>query len=220
MWLCPASQAQDIPKEKILYYDSVVSTIDTTLFGSSITVKVDNDTLRLAFQQALSYYPELWGKKITLQYGKAKTSMTSRPKIFSLIFCKRSNRSYKITISNKEGYKPAQLVNQAPFNALVGVLGHELAHVLDYSDRSACKVIRMGAGYLGKNYRRRMEHFTDSLAMSKGLQWQVYHYSHFVVNEADIDNDYRRYKLDIYLSPEEVRKLAVQLDSLQLINQP
>lgn len=208
---------QDIPADKILVYSNVVNAVDTTFFGSSILIKTNNDTLRLAFQKALSYYPELWGKKIRLKYGKAKTTMTSRPRMLS-VFRKKDKRSYKITIGNKDGYKPAQLVNTAPFNALVGVLGHELAHVEDYSNRSGWAVTWMGIKYVfSKKYRRRMEYYTDSLAMSKGLQWQVYHYSHYVVNTADVDEDYRQYKLDIYMSPEQVRELAVRLDSLQNI---
>ena len=206
---------QDIPDEKILTYENVKGAVDTAVFSSSILIKINNDTLKLAFQKALSHYPELHDKKIRLKYGKAKTTMTSRPRILS-VFRKRHKRSYKITIGSKEGYKPAQLVNTAPFNALVGVLGHELAHVLDYSDKSGWKVTWMGVKYVfSKKYRRRMEHYTDSLAMSTGLHWQVYHYSHYVVNDADIDDDYRAYKLDIYLSPEQVRDLAVQMDSLQ-----
>ena len=211
---------QDISTEKILIYDEVVGTVDTTFFAPSILIDVNNDTLKLAFQKALSFYPELWGAKIKLKYGKAKTTMTSRPRMLS-VFRKKDNRTYVITIGNKDGYKPAQLVKTAPFNALVGVLGHELAHVLDYLNRSGWAVTCMGVKYvLCKDYRRQMEHYTDSLAMSKGLQWQVYHYSHYVVNDADVDDDYRAYKLDIYLSPEQVYDLAVKMDSIQNVKAP
>lgn len=213
-----SSFGQNIPEEKMLTYNSVANTIDTTLFGPSILIRVDNDTLKLAFQKALDYYPELWDKKIWLKYGKAKTTMTSRPRMLS-VFRKRDKRSYKITIGSKEGYKPAQLINTAPFNALVGVLGHELAHIEDYSDKSGWTVTWMGVRYvLSKKYRRQMECYTDSLAMSKGLHWQVYHYSHYVVNDADVDESYRQYKLNIYMSPEQVYNLAVQQDSIQNIN--
>lgn len=212
-----SSFGQNIASDKMITYHATVGTVDTTLFGSSILLKVDNDTLRLAFQKALSYYPELWGKKIRLQYGNTRTTMTSRPRIFS-VFRKRDKRSYKITIGNKEGYKPARLVNTMPFNALVGVLGHELAHVLDYSDMSGWTVTWVGVKYaFSKKYRRQLEHYTDFLAMSKGLQWQVYHFSSYVVNEADVDEAYRRYKLEIYLSPEQVYDLAAKIDSLQQV---
>ncbi|MDR0659400.1 MAG: hypothetical protein LBG19_01070 [Prevotellaceae bacterium] len=211
---------QGIPDGKVLTYEEVKSTVDTTLFSPSILIKVDNDTLRLAFQHALSYYPKLWGKKIRVKYGKVKTTMTSRPRILS-VFRKRNKRSYKITIGNKNSYKPAQLVNTAPFNALVGVFGHELAHILDYSDRSGWTVTWMGIKYVfSKKYRRQMEHYTDSLAMSKGLQWQIYRYSRYVIHDADIEEDYRLYKLSIYKSPEQVYNLAVQLDSIQNIKAP
>ena len=212
------SFGQNIHDQKVLTYKDAVNTIDTAVFGSLALVEIDNDTLMLAFQKALSYYPELWDKKIKLKYGKVKTSMTSRPRILS-VFRKRDKRLYKITISNKKDYKPALLVNTAPFNALVGVLGHELAHVEDYSNRSGWAVTWMGIRYVfSQKYRSQMEHYTDSLAMSKGLQWQVYHYAYYVVNDADIDESYRRYKLNIYMPPEQVRDLAVKLDSLQNIN--
>lgn len=209
---------QDIPINRVLTYDATFFSIDTTVFGSNIQVEVKNDTIRTAFYKALSYYPELWDKKIRLKYGRTNTSMNAKPRILSLLFRKKDNRSYKITIGNREGHKPAMLVSTASFNALVGVLGHEIAHILDYTDMSGWKVVDVGVKYVfSKKYRRQMEYYTDSLAMSKGLQWQVYDYSYHVVYDADIDDDYRQYKLAIYMSPELVRDLAVRMDSLQNI---
>ena len=86
----------------------------------------------------------------------------------------------------------------------VGIMGHELAHILDYSSKSGWQTVWMGVRYLGKKYRRKVERQIDSVTIARGLGWQLYHYAYFVIHEAAIDDAYRQYKLDMYMKPEEI----------------
>ena len=174
-------------------------------------IMIGNDTLTAAFRLAAAYYTELCDRKIRLQYGSAKTSMAARPTVWS-VFRKRDHRRYKIIVNKDSKSDGARLIYAAPFDARVGVMGHELAHVLDYSTRSGWQIMWMGVRYLGKNYRRKMERQTDSVAIVRGFGPQLYRYAYFVIYEADVDDAYRKYKSDMYMKPEEIDEMIKNIN--------
>ena len=161
--------------------------------------------MAVAFRKAMTFYPQLCDKKIRIQYGKISTSMAAYPQIIS-VFRKRDNRTYKVILTNN----PQQLIYDASFDAWVGVMGHELAHVLDYTSKSGFQLAWTGVRYLGKNYRRKMERQTDMVTIERGLGWQLYSFKYFVAHEADISDRYRRYKLDVYMKPEEIYEIIIR----------
>ncbi|MDR1153619.1 MAG: hypothetical protein LBL04_02820 [Bacteroidales bacterium] len=197
---------QDIPADKILHYGEVILSLDAASCPRH-EIAIDNDTLAAAFRIAMTYYPELCGRKIQVQYGCIKTSMAAQPRMGS-VFRKRDKRTYRVLINRNLQKAQARLVYAAPFDARVGVMGHELAHILDYSSKSGWQMVWTGIRYLGKKYRRTMERQTDSVAITRGFGWQLYHYAYFVIHEAVIDDAYRRYKLDMYLKPEEILEIV------------
>ncbi len=172
----------------------------------SQVVAITNDTLAVAFRKAMTHYPELCDRNIRVQYGHIKTSMAAQPRIWST-FRKRNKRKYKVIINSDPQKAQARLIYAAPFDARVGVMGHELAHILDYSTKSGWQMVWTGVRYLGKNYRRKMERQTDSVAIVRGFGWQLYRYAYFVIYEAAIDNAYREYKSDMYMKPEEIYEM-------------
>ena len=188
----------EIPKENILHYEAVVNSLDSVLCNHH-RIDIDNDTLAIAFRKAMTFFPELCESKIRVKQGKIKTSMAAYPQIIS-VFRKRNNRTYKIILTNN----PQQLIYQAPFDAWVGIMGHELVHILDYTSKSGFQIAWTGVRYLGKKYRRNMERQADLVTIERGLGWQLYSFKYFVAHEADVDNKYRQYMLDIYMKPEEI----------------
>ncbi|MDR2040102.1 MAG: hypothetical protein LBQ60_19435 [Bacteroidales bacterium] len=201
---------QNIPREKILFYEKVKSSLDTVTPCSAHVCTVQDDSLVIAFFGALCHYPELCPTNIRLQYGSIRTSMAAQPRLWSLLFRKRSKRKYKVIINQKAHSEQAQLLYAAPFNACIGVMGHELAHITDYSTQSGWQMIWTGIRYLGKKYRRKMERETDSIAIARGFGWQLYNYAYFIIHQADIDEGYRRYKLEYYMKPEEIYEMILQ----------
>ena len=196
---------QDIPEDKLLIYEVVMLSFDTTSCPKH-GIAISNDTLIAAFRQAATHYPELCLHKIKLKYGYINTSMAALPTVWS-VFRHRDKRTYKVIINNNTRKAQTQLMYAAPFNARVGVMGHELAHILEYTAKSGWQLTWTGIRYLGKNYRRTMERQTDLIAIERGFGWQVYHYSYFVIYESNISDAYRRKKLDVYLNPEDILKL-------------
>ncbi|MCL2727878.1 MAG: hypothetical protein FWD56_05795 [Bacteroidales bacterium] len=167
------------------------------------TILITNDTLTIAFHLAATYYPDLCSTKIHLKYGKIKTSMAALPR-FGSIFKKPHKRTYKIIVNANPNKPQARLIYDAPFDAIVGVMGHELAHVSDYNTKSSWQIARTGIRYMSKNQRKTIEHQTDSITIARGLGMQLYQFAYYVAYEADLDEAYRQYKLDIYMSPEDI----------------
>ena len=193
---------QHIPENKILFYEDAVN----IPLCSSHSISINSDTLSTAFIMAASFFPELCGRKISLQYGRIGTSMAAQPRILS-IFRSRDKRSYRLIV-NRDAHKgQTQLLYTAPFNALVGVMGHELVHIQNYTTKSGLQMVWLGVRYLGKNYRRELERQTDLATIDRGLGWQLYHFSYYVINIADIEEEYRRYKLEVYMTPEKIFEL-------------
>ena len=206
--MTPFAIGQNIPEDKILHYETVIFSLDSGLCSRHV-ISITNDTLIGAFRKALVLYPELCDLKIRLRYGNIKTSMAAQPRIIS-VFSRRDKRTYKVIINKNQQKEQTQLLNAVPFNASVGIMGHELAHILDYSSKSGWQLTWTGVRYLGKNYRRTMERQTDSVTIARGLGWQLYHFAYFLTNEAEISDAYRLYKLDTYMKPEEILEIILQ----------
>jgi len=167
------------------------------------TAFTTNDTLAVAFRLAATHYPDLDGTKIHLKYGRIKTTMAALPR-FGSIFKKPSKRTYKIIVNSNPHKPQAKLIYDAPFDAVVGVMGHELAHLSDYNTKSSWQIVRTGVRYMSKKQRKKIEHQTDSITIARGLGMQLYQFAYYVAYEADVDEAYRQYKLEVYMTPEEI----------------
>jgi len=161
----------------------------------------------LASLIALSKYPELIPLKIDIKYARIKTTMQARPSIISL-FLKRGKRRYKVIVnSNEEKLKLCALKN-IPFDAQVGVLAHEFAHIFHYSSRNTFSLIGEGLRYLLiKKFRSEFERANDLETIKRGFGWQVYHFTDYILNESNASEKYKAYKRRYYFSPDEIREI-------------
>lgn len=156
------------------------------------------------FLLALSHYPELKDVIIELKYSKERTTMACRPKISSLF---SETRRYYILINNKEDFDGI-LLEDVPFNAQIGVIGHELAHVVDFENKTLEGVVKTGLGYLKDNYKRKLEHQIDSMTAAHGLGWQLYEWASFSMFESPFATQaYKDFKKRIYMTPDQIMEL-------------
>lgn len=156
---------------------------------------------------ALSYFNELKDTKIIFDHKKIKTTMVCRPR-WDFIFRKKENRTYKV-IFNSDTLNPAKVTfNQLNFNAQIGVLGHEYSHILDYMKRSTTDIIKFGVLYVAhKKFKEKLEKDVDRIAIDKGLGWQIYDFSRYVLNESSADEEYKEYKATFYYTPTEINHM-------------
>ncbi|MFT5778664.1 MAG: hypothetical protein ACI837_001620 [Crocinitomicaceae bacterium] len=205
-----SSSAQKI--EQIRSFDSL--DISKTL-GDLQSLSGYNKTIPKAFElsilKALSYFPELDSSRIVFKFAKINTSLNARPTVGSLLFRRRHKRKYVIRI------RPATegtvvTLDQANFNARVGVFGHELSHLADYSQRGFFKIMGRMFAYGSKRSKERFEKEIDQNTIDRGLGWQLHDWSSFVVNESVATEKYKTFKRRIYLEPVEIIEQIIQLE--------
>ena len=155
---------------------------------------------------ALSYFPELDSTRIVFKHKKIKTTLNTRPTIWSLFFRKRENRKFIIRINSLEK-DSLVLFDPVPFNAKIGLLGHEFSHIIDYQNKSISGVFKRGWSYRNKKTKELFEKEIDSITVSRGLGWQLYDWSVYVQEKSAAKQAYKTFKKDIYLEPDEIIKL-------------
>jgi len=152
---------------------------------------------------ALSYFPELKNTTISFKRRELRTTMAARPKGIE-VFRKKCKRGYIIYINDFPSAKISP--DSISFNAQIGVIGHELAHLVDYEQTSSLKMLIVGFSYLNKKFRTKFERATDLRTINHGLLWQCYDFALYVHNSSIAPAEYINYKKKFYMSPEEIKK--------------
>jgi hypothetical protein len=200
------SYAHNFAYKKIVFSDK--AKIDQeylkSTFGESKKLIKD---YKLQTLYALSYFDELKHTKIIFSKKKIKTTMVCRPR-WDFIFRKKENWVYKI-IFNSDSLNSAKVTfDKLSFNSQIGVLGHEYSHILDYMQMSKFEVLLCGVLYFTKkSYKEKLEKRVDKIAINKGLGWQIYEFSKYVLNESSADKEYKEYKARFYYTPLEINNI-------------
>ena len=102
------------------------------------------------------------------------------------------------------------MLSKIPFNAQVGVIGHELAHVVDYENKRKIGIISTGVGYLFTDYKQNLENEIDKITIEHGLGWQIYDFADYILNWSGASEEYKHYKEKIYFSHIELLNIMKQ----------
>lgn len=81
---------------------------------------------------ALSYYRELENTAIRFKFHSINSSAQTTMTLGSIF--KKTDKKYIIYL-NKDTIRTGMMLSDAPFEAQVAVLGHELSHVTDFKSR-------------------------------------------------------------------------------------
>ena len=132
---------------------------------------------RLPILKALSYFPELKNLDIYFVVKKAYTPLTTKPS-FTSIFKRKSRRAYIITISNQtiDTLSPL-LFKNLNFDEKVGIMGHELSHVVDFDNKNFIQTTGNGIGHISGRFLDKMEYRTDLICIKHGLGKYLEQYS-------------------------------------------
>jgi hypothetical protein len=126
----------------------------------------------------LSYFPELKDVNIIFRERNRKTPLATRPTFLSM-FRQAKKRSYIITISNKStNYLNSIIFKNLTFNAQIGVLSHELAHISDYLNKGFGKMLVIAKNELFcPKAVDALEYSTDLSSINHGLGYQLLEWS-------------------------------------------
>ena len=171
---------------------------------------------------ALSYFPELKNVHIVFRIKKAYSGLTTKPN-FAGVFKRKDHRTYIITISNEtiDTLRPLLLQNLT-FEQQVGVIGHELSHVVDFNSKNFPQTLGIGIGHISKKYIDKMEFNTDRICIQHGLGKYLLAYSKHVretmhvhnwrgsdfVNKGNGNGKYER-----YMNPDTIEKTMLEMQS-------
>lgn len=154
---------------------------------------------------ALWHFQELKEVNIAFVFKHISTTMQARPTSGS-IFKSVGKRKYQIFINNKNDFEGI-VFGEIPFNAQVGIVSHELCHILDYEHKNSFQLIGTGLRFISKKGRIKFERFIDELTVYKGMGWQLRDWAHFAIYDSDATADYKAFKKKNYLKPDEVESL-------------
>lgn len=164
---------------------------------------------------ALSHFPELKNVHIVFRLKKAYAPLVTKPN-FAGVFKRKDHRTYIITISNQTIDTLTRLLfKNLTFEEQVGVIGHELSHVVDFNSKNFPQTVANGFGHLSKKYIDRMEFNTDRICIIHGLGKYLEAYSMHVretmhvhnwrgvdyINKGNGNGHYER-----YMNPETIEK--------------
>lgn len=154
----------------------------------------------------LDSYSELESTRIIFKKSSLKSMGQAQPVIFSLLR-RRSSRKYKITL--RECKEAEQLCyNQIPDSAKVGLIGHELFHIVDYQSKSIFAIAWLGFRYpTSTKYRRDVEFETDSLTIVRGFGSEVLYFFNFVTSSSCVSKKYLRRKEKYYMKREDIIRI-------------
>lgn len=166
---------------------------------------------------ALNYYPELEDAAIEIRFKRniKKSTMQARPK-FSSFFRTKNNREYVILISEKFKISNKEFsTKDIPSDILIGWIGHELGHIMDYQNRSKSNLIWFGVKYLfSDTHIVEAERAADTFAVAQGMESYILKTKDFILNHAEINQSYKLRIEKYYLSPEEIMDIVNKRDGM------
>jgi hypothetical protein len=176
-------------------------------FGARKTIPPE---IREVTLRALSFYPLLKDVKIDFVYNEniRKSLMQAQPR-FSTMYGSRKWRSYLIKIHRFFSLKGKSIpVHELPEDVLVGWIGHELGHIMDYLRKNNWSLMLFGLGYFtSKSFIIMAERAADTYALDHGLGEYLLATKDFILHEAGMSEKYIRRIKRLYLPPEEIMDL-------------
>jgi hypothetical protein len=172
-------------------------------FGGKKKINVRDKKLKLAFYVALRHYPELKDVSIKVDLKKISATMMAQP-TYSFLFHRKENRHYQIFV-NRTQANNGMYYKDLTFNSQVGWIGHEFAHILDYTQKTNKQLLVFISKYVSsKKELKKTECEADRIAIRHGLGRQLLEGVNYFYNNNRVSRAYREKKKSYYLSPEEI----------------
>lgn len=198
----------DLQSIKVL--KKYVRPADSSEYYSLLKTWGENKKLAPGFELqcllALSHYPELKKASIDFLVQPAFIQLSARPDPITVLL-PWVKRKYLVVISNDTGRENDPiLLSKAPFNEQVGIIGHELAHVVFYLDKNSMYLAWLAYQYqYNEPFAIVFERDTDKRAVAHGLGYQLYDFAFFVRKAfGNTLEEIEAEKGEMYLSPGEI----------------
>jgi hypothetical protein len=169
--------------------------------------KIIPEEIRYVTLKALSFYPILKTVKIKFVFNEniRKSLMQAQPKFLSM-YGSRRHRSYVVRISRFFSLRGNKIpIHDLPEDVLIGWIGHELGHIMDYMRRNTWSMILFGIGYFtSHSFVISAERVADTYAVDNGLGDYILTTKDFILHQAHLPERYIQRIKKLYLAPEEI----------------
>lgn len=172
---------------------------------------------------ALSCYPELMNTPIHFVFKqRIKSSVMQAQPIFRSLLGSKAGRAYRINISALFKLTHTAIpIHQLPDRIMIGWIGHELGHIMDYESRSNLGMAGFGLGYvLSADYVKKVERIADDIAVGHGLGPYLIATKRFILDHAELPQAYKDKIARLYVSPEEIVEQVKKLEEAKLTQLP
>jgi len=161
-------------------------------FNSSLeNNKIFVDDYKAQCMKALSFYPELKDVNIEFREAGIGTTLAARP-ILSSFFNIDYERKYEVVFNNADDCEVP--FADLPEEGQVGILGHELAHILDYETKSFGQLLVTGCFYINAHSIRNYERGIDRVTVERGLGEKLHQAYHYILEESQASLKYKDFK--------------------------
>ncbi|MGF1586635.1 MAG: hypothetical protein ACFCUM_15020 [Bacteroidales bacterium] len=178
--------------------------LDYDKFGKNKNIPFE---IREATLKALSFYPQLKNVKIDFEFSRniRKSFMQAQPR-YTTMYGLRRWRSYLVKVSREFTLNGTEVpVHKLPENVLIGWIGHELGHIMDYLRKNNWSMILFGISYFtSKSFIIMAERAADTYALDHGLGKYILATKEFIMQQAGMSEKYINRINRLYLPPEEI----------------
>ncbi|MGL4599589.1 MAG: hypothetical protein ACRCYO_18840 [Bacteroidia bacterium] len=203
VFFCMALSAQDVTR--VFYRDSIPVYLAAEKHTANKLIPTEYEAV---IKIALLYFPELEQTAIEFRVKKQVAPLSARPKIWS-IFAKSKKRKYIISISNETIEKlNGILLSNLSFNAQIGVIGHELSHIVEYDSKRGIYFVGLALRHLSRKSMDRFEYNTDKRCIEHKLGYQLLSWSEEVRMKLKQEKwgGANKPKRERYMNPETIRE--------------
>ena len=122
---------------------------------------------------ALSYFPELAHTRIIFKIEKSASGIISTRPFTSSLLRRSSRRSYLVVINDSTEGRRMPTWLRCEVNGQVGILGHELSHIIYFSKQTGLGLLGLGVAHISRRFMDHFENKTDSVDIERGLGYQL-----------------------------------------------
>lgn len=103
----------------------------------------------------------------------------------------------------------------APSEVLIGWLGHELGHTMDYREKSTAELLKFGARYSSsEKFIKKAERTADTYAINHRMGNYIFATKDFILNHSQLTDSYKKRKARLYLSPQDILVMVNALEEI------
>ena len=171
--------------------------------------------IKLPVLKALAFYPELKDADISFIFKKnIRTSVMQAQPVFYTLLRQQKHRRYRINISTHFKLSSCDLpITEIPETVMIGWIVHELGHIVDYEHRSNASIVRFGIRYVfSPEYVKVAERVADTYAVERGSGKYILATKRFILDHAEIPQEYKNKIRRLYLSPDIIVDLVKKLE--------